>query len=220
MVFANLPPNDKSAFFSLLDEYFASRPEIFGNSHDAEEAESPVITAPTPSSIAAAQRALAANLRTATSSQNAPAPPALPRRGTSESSPPASTVGSLKSVRKFGSDVDTTSAKNMFGSLRSAGKTPAPAPPIAPPAFAPRKNTWGPPPAAGRASVPEPEPEEEDVQGEWAEALYDYDSTDPGDLQIRAHQNVWVTEQTSDDWWTGEFQGKSGLFPASYVKML
>ncbi|KAF7301224.1 hypothetical protein MIND_00687200 [Mycena indigotica] len=229
MVFANLGTHEKSALFSLLDEYFASRPEIFGNSqHESSEPESnsPVISAPTPSSVAAAQRALAANLRAATSS-NSPTPPVLPRRTPSESSqtqapPIPSTTNSLKSVRKFGSDVDTTSTKNMYNSIRHAGKTPAPPPPIVPAAFPPPKNKWGPPP--GRSSVPtppqpEPEPEEEEeeiAQGEWAEALYDYDSTDPGDLQIRAKQNVWVTERTSDDWWTGEFQGKTGLFPASY----
>ncbi|KAJ7499363.1 SH3-domain-containing protein [Mycena latifolia] len=262
MVFTNLGANEKDAFFSLLDEYFASRPEIFGSS----EAES---SSGTSGAVAAAHRALAANpeatsrfisggLRSA--AQNAPksspysaaasnpdianavgrlgaaslsntAPPTLPRRGTAESPPPPTTssTASLKSVRKFGSDVDTTSAKNMFSSIRNSGKQPPPAVPIAPPAFAPRKNAYGPPPgrAGGPAATPpaqEEEPEEEEAeeeaQGEWAEALYDYDSTDAGDLQIRANQNVWVTERTSDDWWTGEFQGKTGLFPASYVKIL
>lgn len=150
----------------------------------------------------------------------------------------------------------------MLSSIRNAGKS-TPNVPIVPPALAPQKNKWGPPPTRGAASPPaqeEPEPEEEEeeeAQGEWAEALYDYDSKvldisprlswlislyslqDPGDLQIRANQNVWVTERTSDDWyafpvhwrlcilkaiqfnrWTGEFEGKTGLFPASYVKIL
>ncbi|KAJ7087261.1 SH3-domain-containing protein [Mycena belliarum] len=259
MVFTNLGTNEKDAFFSLLDEYFASRPEIFGNS----EAE----TNPGSSAAAsAAHRALAANpeatsrflasglrsvgqaapksspyaaaasnpdianaigrLGAASISHTAP-PPTLPRRGTAESPPPPTTssAANLKSVRKFGSDVDTTSAKNMFSSIRTAGKTPQAPPPITPPAFAPRKNAYGPPPsrAAAAAATPpaqEEEAEEEEAQGEWAEALYDYDSTDAGDLQIRANQNVWVTERTSNDWWTGEFQGKTGLFPASYVKIL
>ncbi|KAJ7667587.1 SH3-domain-containing protein [Mycena polygramma] len=256
MTFSNLGPNEKDAFFSLLDEYFASRPEIFGHA-DAESSTGASAAA------SAAHRALAAHpeatskflsggLRQvgqnlpksspqasnpdianavgrmgASALSNAP-PPTLPRRGTAESPPPASSLnsaGSLKSVRKFG-EVDTTSAKNMFSSVRNSGKTTHTAP-LVPPALAAPKKTWGPPPSRAAATPPPPEAEEpeeaeedEVAQGEWAEALYDYDSTDPGDLQIRANQNVWVTERTSDDWWTGEFKGKTGLFPASYVKIL
>jgi len=42
MVFARLGPQEKDAFFALLDEYFASRPEILAkannNNHDAQTA--------------------------------------------------------------------------------------------------------------------------------------------------------------------------------------
>ena len=62
-----------------------------------------------------------------------------------------------------------------------------------------------------------------------------------GDLVLRANARVLVTDRTSDDWcvdvlissfralnprcysafrWTGELDGKSGLFPASYVTVL
>ncbi|KAJ7265867.1 hypothetical protein B0H12DRAFT_1200952 [Mycena haematopus] len=260
MVFTNLGTNEKDAFFSLLDEYFASRPEIFGNS-EAESSSSGAVSA-----AAAARNALAANpeatskfisgglrsvgqglpksspysaaasnpdIANAVGRMGAAAashpPPTIPRRGTSESQPPSTpsannTAAGLKSVRKFGSDVDTTSAKNMFSSIRNSGKK-GNSPPMTPPALAPPKNKWGPPPSRGAVTPPPQEPEEEEgeeeaAQGEWAEAMYDYDSTDPGDLGIRANQNVWVTERTSDDWWTGEFEGKTGLFPASYVKIL
>ncbi|KAJ7179575.1 hypothetical protein C8R46DRAFT_1074136 [Mycena filopes] len=253
MVFTNLGGNEKDAFFSLLDEYFASRPEIFGNS-EGESSSS--------AAASAAHRAIAANpegriqihfWRLAPSRPKPPlnqasnpdisnavgrmgaaslssTAPSLPRRGTGDSTPPpsANSAANLKSVRKFGSNVDTTSATGMFSSIRNSGKTTHTVPIVAP-ALAPRKNTYGPPPGRAGAAVPPPaheEPEEEEEQeeesaeGEWAEALYDYDSKDPGDLQIRANQNVWVTERTSDDWWTGEFEGKTGLFPASYVKIL
>ncbi|KAJ6516353.1 SH3-domain-containing protein [Mycena sanguinolenta] len=264
MVFTNLGANEKDAFFSLLDEYFASRPEIFGNS-EAESSSSGAASA-----AAAARNALAANPeatskfisgglrsvgqglpksspysaaasnpdianavgRLGAAAASSP-PPILPRRGTSETQSPSTpssnnTTANLKSVRTFGSNVDTTSAKGMFSSIRNSGKG-AKGPPLVPSALAPAPNKWGPPPPRGVATPPsqeepEPEPEEEEeeeaAQGEWAEALYDYDSTDPGDLRIRANQNVWVTERTSDDWWTGEFEGKTGLFPASYVKIL
>lgn len=97
-----------------------------------------------------------------------------------------------------------SSTKNFFGSLRNstANKTATP-PPVAAPvpsAFAAKKNTFAPPPvrrvpssstsasaresspqpiatpppSRGRQVDPEPEPEEEVVNGEWAEALYDY----------------------------------------------
>ncbi|KAF7330810.1 Leucyl aminopeptidase [Mycena venus] len=259
MVFTNLGANEKDAFFSLLDEYFASRPEIFGNS----EAESSSGAA---SAAAAARGALAANPeatsrfisgglrqvgqglpksspysaaasnpdianaigRMGAAAASNPAPPTLPRRGTAESPPPSApspnnTAAGLKTGRKIG-DVDTMSAKGAFSSIVSSKKPNAM--PVIPAAFAPPKNKWGPPPTRGAATPPsqeepeEEEAEEEVAQGEWAEALYDYDSKDPGDLQIRANQNVWVTERTSDDWWTGEFEGKTGLFPASYVKIL
>ncbi|KAJ7477174.1 hypothetical protein B0H11DRAFT_2030047 [Mycena galericulata] len=242
MVFNNLGANEKDAFFSLLDEYFASRPEIFGNSDQQPSAAHRALA----SNAEGASKLISAGLRQTGSPYSAAASnpdisnavgrigsaalaPSVPRRGTAEPPPPPTTssVANLKSVRKFGSDVDTTSAKNMFSSIRHAGKSAPSAPPIAPPAFAARKTPYGPPPVRSGAPAtppsqeePEEEAEEEQAQGEWAEALYDYDSTDPGDLQIRANQNVWVTERTSDDWWTGEFEGKTGLFPASYVKIL
>ncbi|KAF8211588.1 hypothetical protein K438DRAFT_1903515 [Mycena galopus ATCC 62051] len=250
MVFTNLGANEKDAFFSLLDEYFASRPEIFGNA----EAESSSSGAAASAAATAARNALAANpeatskfisggLRSVgqglpkSSPYSAAAsnpdianavgrlgaaaasnpPPTFPRRGTADSPPPSTsstsnTTAGLQPVKR-----------SILPSIR---KTPNAPPPRAPAAFAPTKNKWGPPPARGAVTSPsqeepeEEEAEEEAAQGEWAEALYDYDSTDPGDLRIRANQNVWITERTSDDWWTGEFEGETGLFPASYVKIL
>jgi len=122
----------------------------------------------------------------------------------------------------------------MFRSLRgsTAAKNAPPAPVHAPPAFSGRKASSGfaPPPvrrvaASSPAQVPEPEevaePEGgEEVSGQWAEALYDYTSKEAGDLPLQAGESVLVTEQTSADWWTGEVDGRSGLFPATYVKLL
>jgi len=89
---------------------------------------------------------------------------------------------------------------------------------------------FAPPPvrraSANRSPAPEPEPEpeeEEEVQeeeGEWAEALYDYDSGEAGDLLVRAHDHIKITSRDSDDWWSGEIDGRSGLFPASYAKLM
>ncbi|KAF8966486.1 hypothetical protein BDZ97DRAFT_686807 [Flammula alnicola] len=123
----------------------------------------------------------------------------------------------LVSAKKFGS-VDTSSTMGFIGSLRS--KPPSSPPQVAaPPAFAPRQNTFAPPPVRRAGSAPEPEEEEQEA-GEWADALYDYESGEAGDLKITEGERVLVTERTSDDWWTGEVNGKKGLFPASYVKLL
>ncbi|KAJ7283352.1 hypothetical protein C8J57DRAFT_1292254 [Mycena rebaudengoi] len=257
MVFTNLGANEKDAFFSLLDEYFASRPEIFGNSEVEPgagtassaaasaarrafsanpEATSNLISSglrhagqnsakPSPYAAAAANPEISNAIgRLGAASLSHSSPSAPPRRSPGQSTPPTtSSPADLQTVRKIG-NVDTTSTKNMFVSLRNSSKATPSSAPIAPPAFAPRKNAYGPPPTRSAAAATPPpeeeEEEEEETHGEWAEALYDYDSTDPGDLQIRANQNVLVTERTSDDWWTGEFKGKTGLFPASYVKIL
>lgn len=71
----------------------------------------------------------------------------------------------------------------MFSSLRGSGKTTQNTPIVAP-ALAPVKNKYGPPPGRAAAAAPPPAPEEpeaeeeeeETAEGEWAEALYDYDS--------------------------------------------
>jgi len=111
----------------------------------------------------------------------------------------------------------------MFSSVlhSSANKNALHQPPSAPAAFVSKKNAFAPPPVRyADPPTPQQQSEEEEAQGEWAMALYDYNSSDAGDLCIRANQRVLVTERTSDDWWTGEFDGEKGLFPASYVNLL
>ncbi|QRW00184.1 SH3 domain-containing protein [Ceratobasidium sp. AG-Ba] len=58
------------------------------------------------------------------------------------------------------------------------------------------------------------------AHGERAEALYDYTSDDPGDINVRQGDKLIIVERTSDDWWTGEINGQRGLLPASYVRIL
>ncbi|RPD74579.1 hypothetical protein L226DRAFT_523399 [Lentinus tigrinus ALCF2SS1-7] len=181
------------------------------------------------------------------SAQNGfPRPP--PRRNTSSSEEPATPAqpehNKLIPQRKFG-DVDMSSGKNMFSSLRNstAAKhaTPAQVAPPTPPAF--KRNTdFAPPPRrvpSASASSPSPPAvspsppappalprrNTQQEEGEWAEALYDYHSEasrrfDPGDLALQEGVRVLVVERTSDDWWTGEIDGRRGLIPAAYVKAL
>lgn len=277
-----MTPQDKDAFFSLLDEYFASRPELFGNGgggatngivtraaatsavHQALSA-APALAAPavngwkrpqaspaadTPAEesapMAGRVAAAAAMLRAAnagpaigsTPAQNGfPRPP--PRRvasnGSDEVASAASEAGKFVQGRKFG-DVDMSSGKNMFTSIRgsTAAKNAAPAQvaPPQPPAFS-RNAGFAPPPkrtssagAPAPAASPTPPPAlprrqpTQEEAGEWAEALYPYTSDDPGDLDLEEGDRVFVIEKTSDDWWTGEIDGRRGLIPAAYVKSL
>jgi len=142
------------------------------------------------------------------------------------------------SDQKMG-DVDTSSAKNFFGPLRNTNnlKSASPPPPVTSPAFTQKPNNLAPPPvrrnvspkvmpAPAPAPPPPPPPrvqqqeeEEEEETGDWADVLYDYDSGEAGDLKITEGETVLIIERTSDDWWTGEVNGRKGLFPASYVKL-
>ncbi|KAF9242922.1 SH3 domain-containing protein [Melanogaster broomeanus] len=163
-------------------------------------------------------------------SSGAPTPP-LPQRGSNP--PPASRgVGASSFQDRFsspGSEVDKliTKKSSVFPSFNK--KTQISMQPV-PPAFPPPKNNFAPPPTSRTASPAPPPPaprrqvipEAEELQGEWAEVLYDYSSEDPGDLAIEAGSRVFVTAKSSDDWWTGQIEGqeREGLFPASYVKLL
>ncbi|KAJ3975944.1 SH3-domain-containing protein [Lentinula raphanica] len=204
MVFSNLSHHEKDAFFSLLDEYFQSRPELAAKLQGGSSDDN--------GSISASQ--VAGRVAAAASAFNNAPPPsrhALPRN----LEPPSGLV----SKQRLG-DVDTSSKKSMLISGLSRKQPTVHNTPIAPAAFGAKKNSFAPPPLHSRVPEPEPEPEPEEAQGEWAEALYDYESQDPADLQIRANQRILVTEHSSDDWWKGEVDGKSGLFPATYVRLL
>ncbi|KAL4264041.1 Bridging integrator 3/RVS161-like protein [Pleurotus pulmonarius] len=241
MVFTNLGAHEKDAFFSLLDEYFASRPEIFaklsnskhGSDAATSEATSKMVTAglrhvpksspyhaaaSNPHVSSAIGKVAAASLafnRSDTHEAQSTPPPAPPRRSPDPSAAASEHKPPLPTTRRFG-DVDTSSAKNMFTSLRNstANKSYQPPPPPAPSAFGPKKNTFAPPPVR-RVS----DNAAEDT-GEWAEVIYDYTGDDPGDLSMEANQRIKIVEHTSEDWWTGEINGKRGLFPASYVKVV
>lgn len=54
-------------------------------------------------------------------------------------------------------------------------------------------------------------------RGEWCIALYDFQASEPTDLDLKAGDKIWVTEAV-DDWWKGTCNGRSGIFPANYVQ--
>ena len=49
------------------------------------------------------------------------------------------------------------------------------------------------------------------------QADYDYDATEKDELTIRVGDVINVTLRHDDGWWKGELNGKTGLFPESYV---
>ncbi|GAA5963596.1 hypothetical protein JCM3765_004336 [Sporobolomyces pararoseus] len=53
---------------------------------------------------------------------------------------------------------------------------------------------------------------------EWCTALYDYDSTDPGDLNFRQGDKIKLLEIVSQDWSRGELNNKIGIFPSNYAQ--
>ncbi|KAJ8592676.1 hypothetical protein M405DRAFT_763181 [Rhizopogon salebrosus TDB-379] len=176
--------------------------------------------------VAAASLAFSGGGGSASNTSRSPAPaPSLPQRSTSVISSPSSST----------SEIDKLVTRKT-GILNALKKGPV-AHVAIPSSFPTPKNTFGPPPlrrTTSETNTTEPaksppvlprrqaEPEPEEPEGEWGEVLYDYSSEDPGDLKIQAGTHVLVTAKSSEDWWTGQIdgQGKEGLFPASYVKLL
>jgi len=53
----------------------------------------------------------------------------------------------------------------------------------------------------------------------YADAVWDYDPAQDGDLKFNANDVIEVTDMTHDDWWFGYINNSSGWFPASYVRV-
>ncbi|KAG6892365.1 hypothetical protein C0992_000756, partial [Termitomyces sp. T32_za158] len=54
-----------------------------------------------------------------------------------------------------------------------------------------------------------------------AKAMWAYNENNEGDdLSFAAGDIITVTEENNADWWTGTLNGRSGLFPSSYVEKL
>lgn len=71
----------------------------------------------------------------------------------------------------------------------------------------------GPPPSQSRSSISSVSP------SEYAEAIYDYAPQQSDDLKLSRGDKVAVLEKVSDAWWKGSVNGRTGMFPANYVKL-
>jgi hypothetical protein len=52
------------------------------------------------------------------------------------------------------------------------------------------------------------------------EAIYDYDAIQSGDLPFRKGDRIKILKELDAEWYVGENNGESGIFPKSYVKAL
>ena len=51
-------------------------------------------------------------------------------------------------------------------------------------------------------------------------ALYDFQASEPGELQFRRGDVIAVLESVYKDWWKGSLRGQTGIFPLNYVEKL
>lgn len=51
-------------------------------------------------------------------------------------------------------------------------------------------------------------------------ALYDFQPSEPGELQFRKGDVITVLESVFKDWWKGTLRGQTGIFPLNYVEKL
>ncbi|RXK38529.1 hypothetical protein M231_04161 [Tremella mesenterica] len=56
------------------------------------------------------------------------------------------------------------------------------------------------------------------AQARYVKALFDFNGEAADELQIRTGQIIEVKSEVSSDWWIGECEGRSGLFPKAYTE--
>jgi len=56
--------------------------------------------------------------------------------------------------------------------------------------------------------------------GPSAQALYDFEAENPGELGFKEGNIITLKQQIDDNWLEGSVDGRSGLFPISYVQVL
>jgi amphiphysin len=116
-----------------------------------------------------------------------------------------------------------------FGSGKaSAGKSPAPSTYEAPPppyssgssVAASTASTAAAAAAAKRAPPPPPPLKPKPAPVNYVVALYDFSAQADGDLDFKVGDRIEVVERTdsSEDWWTGRLDGRTGVFPGNYVQ--
>lgn len=50
--------------------------------------------------------------------------------------------------------------------------------------------------------------------------IFDYDATEDDELTLHVGDIVTNIDQADGGWWTGELNGKEGLFPENFVEVI
>ena len=77
--------------------------------------------------------------------------------------------------------------------------------------------------AAPVAEVPAPQPVPTGTTAATVSrvrALFDFQPSEPGELQFRKGDVIAVLESVYKDWWKGSLRGQTGIFPLNYVEKL
>jgi endophilin-A len=56
------------------------------------------------------------------------------------------------------------------------------------------------------------------LNARYVKALYPFAGEAADELALRPGQVVEIKHEVSDDWWVGESEGRSGMFPSAYVE--
>jgi hypothetical protein len=75
------------------------------------------------------------------------------------------------------------------------------------------------PSAAQEPEPPAAAPQAAGSSGPTATAIYDYDAAEDNELSFPEGATITGVEFPDEDWWLGNYNGASGLFPANYVQL-
>lgn len=77
------------------------------------------------------------------------------------------------------------------------------------------------PASATQQAVPQPVPSGTTAATvSRVRALFDFQPSEPGELQFRKGDVIAVLESVYKDWWKGSLRGQTGIFPLNYVEKL
>ncbi|GMK58827.1 hypothetical protein CspeluHIS016_0602690 [Cutaneotrichosporon spelunceum] len=247
-MFSNLSWQDKQAFFSLLDEYFESRPHLRpGAGADvSSSASAPAVSftsrpsSRSPAPAAPVRKPSHSSIAASTGSATTTAPAAT--SGSTQSRQLGQAKGAFnEGMHKVTSNSTIKAGLGKVGAgglahkfsggstFKPTGNVPGPGERNLPPA--PPRSTVGPPPqrnlgaikGGSEAWAPEAQtpPAPAYSAAGTARAVYDFDGGDANDLPLRAGEVVTIVAKTSPDWWTcRNDQGREGLVPGNYMAEL